>query len=213
MDSQQRCRAFRAVAARKSPMQKSVLLFLAFGCSYPVSESQGRLWQSLAQDAGVPDSGSPDVLALGDPLYFDDAGSLPEIQYFAVKGDDPYGYLQSTLEESLTRWQAALCTPLRMGPGQHTLEYGDSMNMIAGRLGQTSGTWQQARMKVKDLIVETLQYVTPHEVGHVLARSNTHTLNGLMRASINFVPITTEDVTYVCSHNPGVCRCQNPEAP
>jgi len=141
-----------------------------------------------------------------------DAGSVKIVptMSFSIVGPDPYGYLTAQLPIVLQRWSVATCTNLVVGEGEHVVQYGDRTNMTGTRLGQTTGTWDNAIIRIKsELIQSTVRVVMMHEIGHVLGRTNEHSTDGIDSYSMSIPKITASSLELACKS--WTCKCQHPE--
>lgn len=144
----------------------------------------------------------------------------PQPLTFSIVGEDAYSSrfpepnLHTSLDTALDRWSAATCRVLVALPegGQHTVSWGDSTTIQAGRLGQTAGSWDAARIQAKKITKGATPIILAHELGHLLARSNDHAADGVYSDdpfSEGKDVITAADLTKVCASFD--CACFQPE--
>lgn len=144
----------------------------------------------------------------------------PPVVTFSISGEDSYNarfplpLLHEGLVSALARWSSATCRELEMVPegGQHTVSWGDATTVQAGRLGQTTGSWDAALIQAKKVTKGATPIILAHEIAHLLARSNDHAEDGVYSDdpfSAGKDVITAADLTKVCSSFE--CVCFKPE--
>lgn len=117
----------------------------------------------------------------------------------------------------LQRWSAATCLDLAVtADGPHEVLFTTSGFTAAHRIGQTTGTWEAATIRVRDegWLDYQIEIVLMHELGHLLAITNDHVDNSVLSETDGFAPrnlvISDELLTRVCERR--ACGCFNPES-
>ena len=183
------------------------------GAPLKLAPSASTLPQDEPAAVQAPEVVAPVVEAVAVPA------PLPVVT-FSIVGPDVFNVrfgrpnLHTSLATALARWSAATCRELVMVPegGQHSVSWGDSTTIKPGRLGQTTGTWEHALIQSKKVNEGTTPIILAHELGHLLARSDTHATDGVYSddpfvAGANV--ITAADLAKVCASFE--CACFQPE--
>ena len=121
----------------------------------------------------------------------------------------------------LDRWSAATCLELTLSDnGPHSVLFTTDGFSARNRLGQTTGTWDAATIRIRPVQVEAqlpldtqMSIVLMHELAHLLALTNDHVDNSVMSADDGFAArnlnISADLLNVVCERRD--CGCFQPE--
>lgn len=117
----------------------------------------------------------------------------------------------------LARWSAASCLDLELTTdGPHEVLFTTEGFTAPHRIGQTTGTWEAAIIRVRDegWLNYQIEIVLMHELAHLLAITNDHVDNSVLSETDGFadrnLKISDELLTRVCERR--TCGCFNPES-
>ena len=207
-----------------------VCLLAACATTQPVESTvgidAGTLPTQATGDAGAPlDAGAlpPVEIASGDIDEVIEVAPAPPTTsgptVWAFRVDERTELAQSVID----RWIAATCLDMRItDDGPHQILF-TTEGYVAERLGQVTGGWTRATIRVRDVSPgrgvnwindRVMTVVLAHELGHVLLRSNGHAEGGGVMGYDTLDPkndiINVKLLKRVCSKN--TCPCFNPEA-
>lgn len=118
---------------------------------------------------------------------------------------------------ALDRWVAASCLDLQItDTGPHQVLFTTEGFTSPTRIGQTTGTWEAAQIRIRDegWLDYQIEIVLMHELAHLLAITNDHVDNSVLSESDGFearnLRISDELLTRVCERR--ACGCFNPES-
>lgn len=165
-----------------------------------------------APDAGAPLPSSAELDPIPSPPDGGAAAPAPPapapIGFRAVARLDLVGAV-------LARWERATCLNLPItADGAHEIRFTET-GLGRGRIGQTSGTWENATISVKEKGFSNAQIsiVLTHELAHLLAITNDHQPRSVMSADDGFEAhnqlITAPLLARVCEKRE--CGCFAPE--
>ncbi len=135
---------------------------------------------------------------------------------FAVVGDDPNGALKEALEQATARWAAATGVDIGMAPtARHVIQWAtpeqmpladDGIQRLGGvaiptakRLNGKSFDTSKTLIR-NDVHPTMLKALVTHEIGHVLAAHQGHSLTGVMHDPVldPNISINDESLSLIC---------------
>lgn len=168
---------------------------------------------------GAPEPGpEPVVEQQPEPLVTEPPPPEPE----AVVEPEPvvFGFRveahTDVVQEALDRWVAAACIDVAIDPqGPHEILFTTEGFTSPHRIGQTTGRWEAATIRIRDegWLDEQLVTVLMHELAHLLAVTNDHIDGSVLSEEDGFAPenqfISAELLGLVCERQR--CGCFQPE--